>query len=1151
MARLFFNKTELRLSRSALITQRVFLPLALKIFLAFLLSIVVVNIAFSESRCDNPAGILESAEGTVEWASDVNDTWQKAERGAVFCYGDKIRVLEQRAALRLANETLVRLQANSLVTLLPEEKGFWFGLLEGAGHFLSRTPKQFTIKAPYLNAAVDGTEFVVVAQPQENRVAVVEGAVRVSNDLGEVRLSEDTQTRATAGSPPSAVQSIRLRDAAEWVLYYPPLIVQISAPVETETLIQQENYADALAQLTATDLTSETAALAASLAYHIGNTNQGEELLALTLRQSPDQAEALALQALRTLISGDSEGALAQTTQLVNAQPKNPSALLAHAYAQQSHGKIEDALQTNLQVQALIPDNLFVLARTAELQLSVGNTRAAQKLIHKALTQAPQHSRLNTLAGFIALNRFATNKAQKHFQAAIATNSNEPLARLGFALALIQKGKINEGRAQMEMAVLLDPTSSLLRSYLGKTYATQNQNDWADTQYQLAKNLDPNDPTPWFYQAHLKHEENKPGEALRLITTAIEKNDNRAVYRSRMLLDSDAAARSANLTNIYKKAGFDQTAKNTAALSAFDNPTDFAAHQALITAYSDDPKAQILRSKEAIKTRMLSPIGAKELPVGTGETGIQIHPWVSPGKMGAHEHTHMYAQRGFTGTLTATAGSQDSQGYDWLIQGIGKNLSISAGQYDFQSDGYRNNNDINIHIDELTLHYQITNQSKIFLQSLERDEKSGDLENSPRSLLFSEEERVQKSSRRHLIGVLHQFSNESAAVITASKIQEDIYNTTGYFLESDIISISDPESSQFEVVYIGNVNQYAFQIGSYIQKYGFDGRTSIAIPVVDFYYNGTVSEQSEYRSFYASITSPTYKDIRTSVSIGNNDISAVYHNYAETSDEPPTQSALHMSDEKMNYKLGFLWDPTQGAGLNLAHWRLTANRIPDHPSWGMLEPFYINTAEDVMNFTQQTSTAAKFYYREGDKIAINADLQESVFIERTSIIENQKETVAFNKTETTTLRLNIEHQISPSVTLTASSELHDSEHQPALISGNITSLTNYITTTKAKFNYWKSASVLLEISHIQQRKKTQISQNSEINQTSDHGIMATMAFEFNWKDPNLKLYAGAYNLLNTKKDFYQKKLMEKSAYTPSLPIWPAERSVILNMTYQL
>ena len=41
---------------------------------------------------------------------------------------------------------------------------------------------------------------------------------------------------------------------------------------------------------------------------------------------------------------------------------------------------------------------------------------------------------------------------------------------------------------------------------------------------------------------------------------AIELNDNRAVYRSRQLLDSDLAARSASLARIYSDLGFQQLA---------------------------------------------------------------------------------------------------------------------------------------------------------------------------------------------------------------------------------------------------------------------------------------------------------------------------------------------------------------------------------------------------------------------------------------------------------------------------------------------------------------------------------------------------------------------------------------------------------------
>ena len=110
----------------------------------FILAAIMCPAVWAEARCDQQAAILESVEGKVEWTS-AESQWQTAVRGDVFCYGDQIRVLEQRAALRLANNTLVRLQENSVVTLLQEDKGFWIGLLRGAGHFLSRTPKQLTV----------------------------------------------------------------------------------------------------------------------------------------------------------------------------------------------------------------------------------------------------------------------------------------------------------------------------------------------------------------------------------------------------------------------------------------------------------------------------------------------------------------------------------------------------------------------------------------------------------------------------------------------------------------------------------------------------------------------------------------------------------------------------------------------------------------------------------------------------------------------------------------------------------------------------------------------------------------------------------------------------------------------------------------------
>ena len=74
----------------------------------------------------------------------------------------------------------------------------------------------------------------------------------------------------------------------------------------------------------------------------------------------------------------------------------------------------------------------------------------------------------------------------------------------------------------------------------------------ANDQYGMAQTLDPKDPTPYFYDAIKKQSINRPVEALEDMQKAIDLNDDRAVYRSKLLLDADLAARKRkSCTDLY------------------------------------------------------------------------------------------------------------------------------------------------------------------------------------------------------------------------------------------------------------------------------------------------------------------------------------------------------------------------------------------------------------------------------------------------------------------------------------------------------------------------------------------------------------------------------------------------------------------------
>ncbi len=72
----------------------------------------------------------------------------------------------------------------------------------------------------------------------------------------------------------------------------------------------------------------------------------------------------------------------------------------------------------------------------------------------------------------------------------------------------------------------------------------------------LPRSSTPTIPRHSFYDAIAKQTTNRPVEALKDYEKAIELNDNRAVFRSKLLLDADLAARSAAIARIYNNLGF-------------------------------------------------------------------------------------------------------------------------------------------------------------------------------------------------------------------------------------------------------------------------------------------------------------------------------------------------------------------------------------------------------------------------------------------------------------------------------------------------------------------------------------------------------------------------------------------------------------------
>ncbi len=164
-----------------------------------------------------------SVQGNVELRRP-GANWQAAELNSTLCAGDMVRVHQRsRAALLLSNETTLRLDQGTALTLLApdDRKATLLELISGGLLAITRTPRPFRIRTPFVNANVEGTEFAVRVDDNNASIAVYEGQVVAENDVGSVALASGETAVATRNAAPTKAIMIRPRDAVAWTLYFP------------------------------------------------------------------------------------------------------------------------------------------------------------------------------------------------------------------------------------------------------------------------------------------------------------------------------------------------------------------------------------------------------------------------------------------------------------------------------------------------------------------------------------------------------------------------------------------------------------------------------------------------------------------------------------------------------------------------------------------------------------------------------------------------------------------------------------------------------------------------------------------------------------------------------------------------------------------
>jgi tetratricopeptide (TPR) repeat protein len=874
------------------------------VVLLALLALALTPAKLSAERCPDWAGKAVSVQGAVELRQADTDSWVPIRLEERLCAGDAVRVgPDSRASLQLSNQSVMRLNENTTFTMTAvEQEGrpLVVEMLRGAAHFLSRKPRSLDVNTPYTIAGVRGTEFFVAVEEGRTDIIVFEGVILATNRYGELELVSGQSAAALEGQAPVQTVLVRPRDAVSWALYYPP----VGLP-ERDPAVR----ADAL-----------RAAQRANELLAVGQAQRANEELDRALQIDPNFAEAYALQSIIALVQNENQRAADLSDRALQMKPESATAWLARSYVQQSMFQIDEARASRERAVEVEPSNALAWAMLAEAWTMTGNLNRALEAAERAVELQPDLALTQKVLGFVHLKQVRTGQARQAFLRAVELDQADPMPRLGMGLAEFRDGNVAEGQRQIEIAASLDPNRSLIRSYLGKAFFEQKRSDIALRELDIAKELDPNDPTPWFYSAVARQTTNRPVEALHDYQRAIELNDNRAVYRSRLLLDSDLAARSAALGRLYGELGFEQLALSEGFKAVNEDPANFSAHRFLADLYAGLPRHEIARVSALLQSQLLQPINLTPIQPVLAESNLFLISAMGPTALSFNEFNPLFERRQRVAFLgSGLVGENDTWAAEGVLSAIYGRMSLSGGYSHFETDGWRENAFQEDDIYNIFAQYELTHRTSVMGEFRSRDTSFGD----PQLRFFEDDfyalQEQERESQMGRFGFRHEHAPGHTLIGHFTYQDYDFGMSTAFppFVPAWEL-VEDANSKTFELSYLIRTPNMNLVAGAGHVNIDIDYANTMTLdfpwfpePMED---RNLWDEEIKHTNAYLYSMNDLPFDLTLI-------LGASWDSYDTTSEQRD-------SVRQLNPKFGFIWNPFTGTTIRGAAFRTLNRTLP-------------------------------------------------------------------------------------------------------------------------------------------------------------------------------------------------------------------------------
>jgi len=625
--------------------------------------IIIIFCLASQAHANTVSRLESSAEGKVVQKQGrvqihlaLSNEWIHAKPGSLIHAGDTIRTgANGKASLLMSDETIMQVGPSSRlqITHVAKNAGWFersviaksikqasrsvFNLISGK---LWARNKNKNVRARFTTTTatigIRGTELVIEAK-EDGSVAstVLEGQVDARNEFGTDLGEPGNQITIQPGQAPKKSILLNPEDAVQWTFTIPPLInvddfANQSISKDTQNLLRNQDYAAAAdnlkKQLRLAPDNIDLRLLDGVLDIFNGYPKRALEKLNRLASNINDNAFLSRSLATTNILLGNKDAAKIAAKQAVKIEPGNAANHIVLAYVEQARFALESAMKSTNAALRIQPGNIQATVMLAQLQFGSGYIDQAMNTLLTANKKTPENADINNLAGFVLLSQRKLDDAENAFNIALKNDPGKAESHMGLGLIFMRKGDPDRALEEITSAVVLDPQRSLFLSYWGKMLYQVKRFDKALDMFEHAALLDKNDPTPVFYKSIILRDLNRPGEAIEALNKAVELNDNRAVYRSRFLLDQDLAVRNIDLSILYSQLGLSRTAERKAVAAIKSDYTNYSGHlfySGALSAYDD---RSYPAGSEALLARMLMPANVNTFNTFNDYTAVVEQP---------------------------------------------------------------------------------------------------------------------------------------------------------------------------------------------------------------------------------------------------------------------------------------------------------------------------------------------------------------------------------------------------------------------------------------------------------------------------------------------------------------------------------------------